>query len=85
MRERTRLVDSIGAVRAMETTLNDNLELIELAEAEGDSELVEDAVETLREAAAQAESVRVESLLSGEADGNDCYLEVHAGAGGTES
>ena len=85
MRERTRLVDSIGAVRAMETTLNDNLELIELAEAEGEEALAEDAVAALREAAARAESVRVESLLSGEADGNDCYLEVHAGAGGTES
>ena len=85
MRERTKLVDSIAAVRAMETTLNDNLELIELAEAEGEEALVEDAVAALREAAARAESVRVESLLSGEADGNDCYLEVHAGAGGTES
>ena len=85
MRERTRLVDSIGAVRDMETTLNDNLELIELAEAEGEEALAEDAVAALREAAARAESIRVESLLSGEADSNDCYLEVHAGAGGTES
>lgn len=85
MRERTHLVDSIGAVRAMEQGLADNIEMIELAEAEGEEALVEDAVTALQELARKAEAVRIESLLSGEADANDCYLEVHAGAGGTES
>jgi peptide chain release factor 2 len=85
MRERTRLSGAIEAVRALETELKDNIELAELAEAEAEAELVEGAVQALRSLHAKTEKIRVESLLSGEADANDCYLEVHAGAGGTES
>jgi len=85
MRERTRLSGAIEAVRALETELKDNVELADLAEAEGEEDLVEGAVKSLKALQAKTEKIRVESLLSGEADANDCYLEVHAGAGGTES
>ena len=63
----------------------DNLELIEMAEAEGDNEVAVDAEKALIKLKKEASRRQLESLLSGEADGNDCYLEVHAGAGGTES
>ncbi len=87
MRERTRLMSSIGGVRDLETELSDSIELAELAEleGEGEEELVEDVIKTLERLAQRVEKLRVESLLSGDADANDCYLEVHAGAGGTES
>jgi peptide chain release factor 2 len=85
MRERTRLSSVIDGVRQTETELSDSIELAELAEAEGEEDLIEDAVATLKKVAQRVEKQRVESLLSGEADANDCYLEVHAGAGGTES
>jgi len=87
MRERTRLTSSIGGVRDLETELSDSIELAELAEleGEGEEELVEDVIKTLERLAQRVEKLRVESLLSGDADANDCYLEVHAGAGGTES
>src|SRR5690606_34433510 len=60
-------------------------ELIELGEAEGDEQVVQEAEEALVELLARARSARVETLLAGEADANDAYLEIHAGAGGTES
>jgi peptide chain release factor 2 len=85
MRERTRLDDQIGGVMALEQEFNDNLELLELAEAEGDEAIqreAETALETVRKGTAKLE---FESLLAGEADSNDSFLEVHAGAGGTES
>jgi len=85
MRERTRLDGSIKAIDAITRELDDNVGLIELGEAEGDDAVVaeaEAALQALRERAGQAE---LETLLSGEADANDCYLEVHAGAGGTEA
>ena len=85
MRERTRLEQGIATLDAMARELSDNLELIELGEAEGDGDVVaeaEGALKTLRGHAAKEE---LQTLLSGEADGNDCYLEVHAGAGGTEA
>jgi len=85
MRERTQLDTKIGGVRKLERELSDGLELIEMAEAEGDDIIVADAqatIEGLRDVAAKQE---LESLLSGEADANDCFLEVNAGAGGTES
>ena len=85
MRERTRLDESIAACRDIEQTLNDNIELVELAEAEDDNEIIAEAESVLSELAASAEVKRVAALLSGEADGNDTYLEVHSGAGGTES
>jgi peptide chain release factor 2 len=85
MRERTQLTSAIEGVRKLETELSDSIELAELAELEGEDELVDDAVATLQKLATLVEKMRIESLLSGEADSNDCFLEVHAGAGGTES
>jgi len=85
MRERRRLEESIGAVRAIEGELNDTCELIELAEAEGDEALENDGVEALAALAARAERDKVAALLAGEADANDTYVEINAGAGGTES
>ncbi len=85
MRERTRLDNQIKAVRELESWLEDNLELIEMGEAEGDEEIVVEAEAAIEGMAKIAAKSRIESLLSGEADGNDTYLEVHAGAGGTES
>ena len=85
MRERQQLEDSIGAVRQIEKDLADNIELIELGEAEGDKAIVADAEKALAALARDAERRQVESMLSGEADANDAFLEIHAGAGGTES
>ena len=85
MRERTRLADAVGGVRALEKALADSMEYARMAEEEGEEELIDEAAASLADLAAKVEALRLESLLSGEADGNDCYLEVHAGAGGTES
>ncbi len=85
MRERTRLDAALSSLRAIEAELAENLELAELAESEGEEAVVADAVGALRALAERACRLRLETLLSGEADGNDCYLEAHAGAGGTES
>ncbi len=85
MRDRQMLVDAIGTYEGIKRDLADQIELIELGEAEGDAEVVGDAeaaIKALREKAAQKE---VEALLNGEADGNDTFLEINAGAGGTES
>jgi len=85
MRERQMLSDAIEGYRALAHGLADNMELIELGEAEGDDEIVAEAETALGELRDTAAAREVEALLSGEADGNDCYLEVHSGAGGTES
>ncbi|CAN5471963.1 peptide chain release factor 2 [soil metagenome] len=85
MRERTRLDSAIGATRAIESEKNDTAELIEMAEAEGDEALVTEAIASLKELAGRADEDKVKALLAGEADTNDTYLEIHAGAGGTES
>ena len=85
MRERRRLDEAITATRAIETECADTAELIELAEMEGDEAMVDDAVASLAALAARAEVDKIKALLAGEADANDCYIEVHAGAGGTES
>ncbi|MGD9535866.1 MAG: peptide chain release factor 2 [Alphaproteobacteria bacterium] len=85
MRERTRLDSAVGGFRALESGLADSLGLAELAEEEGDEAVHAEAVDALRRIAAKAKALELEGLLSGEADGNDCFLEVHAGAGGTES
>ena len=85
MRERTRLDDSITACREIEAELADNLELIGMGEEEGDAELVSDAEAALTALEARAGKMELLSLLSGEVDGNDAYIEIHAGAGGTES
>jgi peptide chain release factor 2 len=85
MRERNRLADQVEGVRRLEQAVADALELIELAEAEGDQATADAAVADLRALAAEAKRREIESLLSGEADANDCYVEVNAGAGGTEA
>lgn len=85
MRERTRLDEAVSACLHIEQTLADSIDLVELAEAEGDQDVVAEAEEALTELAALAEEKRVAALLAGEADGNDTFVEIHAGAGGTES
>jgi peptide chain release factor 2 len=85
MRERQSLIDAVNGYKLIEGGLNDNLGLIELGEAEGEDSIVaeaEAALKALLEVAAQKE---LEALLNGEADGNDTFLEINAGAGGTES
>jgi peptide chain release factor 2 len=85
MRERQQLDDAIKAYSVLEGGLNDNIELIALGEEEGDSEVVAEAEKAIAALVKIAKTREVEALLSGEADGNDAYLEVHSGAGGTES
>lgn len=85
MRERQDLESQITKVRGLETALADNTDLIELGEAEGDALIVEEAEAAISDMRGRAARMQVETLLSGEADKNDCYVEVHAGAGGTES
>lgn len=85
MRERQFLEDSINGLNGLKSQLSDNLELIEMGEEEGDSDIVLEAEEALRALQADAAKQQIQSLLSGEADANDAYLEVHSGAGGTES
>ena len=85
MRERNRLAGLTEGVLEIEAGAAEALELIELAEAEGDVSLVVDQLAALRALADEAKRREIESLLSGEADANDCYIEVNAGAGGTEA
>ena len=85
MRERTALDDALEAQRVLERDFQDNLELLEMAEAEGDAAIAAEAEKALAKVRKQAAKLELESLISGEADANDCFLEVHAGAGGTES
>ena len=85
MRERTRLPNSIEAVQTLERELKDALEYAELADMEGDEGSLEDARAQLKRIKEMAARAELEALLSGEADGNDCYVEINSGAGGTES
>jgi peptide chain release factor 2 len=85
MRERQSLEDQISAIRRLSTQLDDGIGLIELGEEEGDQSVVGEAEASIRELRAEIAARQIETLLSGEADKNDTYLEVHAGAGGTES
>jgi len=85
MRERTHLEQSITAVQAMEQELEDAVTLIELGEAEDDEDTLNEAQASLASLRDQTGKRELESLLSGEADSNDCFIEIHAGAGGTES
>ncbi|MEF2072321.1 peptide chain release factor 2 [Consotaella aegiceratis] len=85
MRERQQLETSITAIRGMERDLSDSLDLIEMGEAEGDRDVVTEAEAVIRHIQGDLAKRQVEALLSGEADENDTYLEVHSGAGGTES
>ena len=85
MRERRRLDAAIGTVREIGTDKEGTVELIELAEMEGDDGLADEGVAALKALADRADKDKVAALLSGEADGNDTFIEIHAGAGGTES
>jgi peptide chain release factor 2 len=85
MQERTALEDQLTSIGRIEQELDDQLTMIELGEAEKDQKAIADAEEALRRLKADVARRELEALLSGEADANDSYLEVHAGAGGTES
>ena len=85
MRERTQLDNAINGYRELERGVLDNVEMIKMAEIEGDAGLVSEAEAAIFALRTVAEQRELESLLSGEADGNDCYLEINAGAGGTEA
>ncbi len=85
MRERQHLEKSISAIRAIENDLTDQLGLIEMGEEEGDASIVGEAETALKRLHDELGRRQVEAMLSGEVDGSDCFLEVHAGAGGTES
>ena len=85
MRQRDELDVQVKAVRDFERQLRDNIELIELGEAEGDDDVVKEADAAIAALTDTARRLQIETLLSGEADANDCYIEIHAGAGGTES
>ena len=85
MRERQNLEDEVSAVKNYLTLLDDNMELMELAEEEQDEGIIEEAMKALSDLKSDTAQSELETLLSGEADGNDSYVEVHAGAGGTES
>jgi peptide chain release factor 2 len=85
MRERGRLSEQIDGVKRLERDVEDALGLIELAEAEGDADTANAAAEDLKRLAQEAKKREIESLLSGEADGNDAFVEVNSGSGGTEA
>jgi peptide chain release factor 2 len=85
MRERTLLDANITGIQAIERDLSDNIEMIELGVADNDATLVSDAENAIKTLQKTVEARQIEALLSGEMDGNDTYIEVHAGAGGTES
>ncbi|HTB47539.1 MAG TPA: peptide chain release factor 2 [Acetobacteraceae bacterium] len=85
MRERNHLAAQIEAVAKLETEVSDTLELIALAEADGDAAMAEEGLAALRTLAEEAKRREIESLLSGEADMNDAYVEINAGTGGTEA
>ncbi|MEO5706996.1 MAG: peptide chain release factor 2 [Alteraurantiacibacter sp.] len=84
-REQKLLKDAVGTVREISAEMADAVEFVELGEAEGDDAVVADGLASLKALADRADADKVKALLSGEADGNDTYIEIHAGAGGTES
>src|SRR6185437_11795103 len=85
MRERTRLATQVEAVKSLERDLADALGYAELADEEGDEASLEEARQQLKAIKERAGRAELEALLSGEADGNDAFLEINSGAGGTES
>lgn len=85
MRERQALMDAMSTYDLISSGLKDNVELIELGEMEGDAEIVAEAEKALKDLVPLAQSKELEALLDGEADANDTFLEINAGAGGTES
>jgi peptide chain release factor 2 len=85
MRERTELEERLGSLARFEAELEDAITLVELGEAEADAAVEQEGLTLLKSIKAEAERRQIEALLSGEVDANDTYIEVHAGAGGTES
>jgi peptide chain release factor 2 len=85
MRERQTLVDAVETAKSISQELSDNIELIEMGEMEGDAGIISDAEDALKMLAKRAAEKELEALLDGEADANDTFLEINAGAGGTES
>jgi peptide chain release factor 2 len=85
MRERQQLLDAVSTYKLISSGLKDNVELIELGESEGDEDIVTEAEAALKALVDTAAQKELEALLDGEADGNDTFLEINAGAGGTES
>ncbi len=85
MRERTRLANAVEGVQRIEGEIADTSELIAMAEADGDDAMVADGIAALAAVATEAKRREIESLLSGEADARDAYMEINAGAGGTEA
>ena len=84
-REQKQLESAVDTVNTISSEMADAVEFIEMGEAEGEESVVNDGLKSLEELANRADADKVQALLSGEADGNDTYLEIHAGAGGTES
>ena len=85
MRERTQLDDAVTAIKKLSQELEDAHTLIELGEMEGDESTIQEGEAGVRAVEKEAARRQIETMLSGEADGFDTYLEVHSGAGGTES
>lgn len=85
LREKNYLENALNGYKNLLSLLHDNIELIEMAEAEGDSAMIIEAEDSLKSAQKEAKKLEIECLFSGEADGNDCFMEIHSGAGGTES
>ena len=84
-REQKRLEDAVNTVNEISSEMADAIEFVEMGDAEGDDDVVKDGLASLEKLAGRADADKVRALLSGEADGNDTYVEIHAGAGGTES
>jgi len=85
MQERQRLEEMVTAIRSYDQTLEDSVELIAMGEEEDDQETIEEAEQAIRDLRGAIDKRSVEALLSGEADSNDTFVEIHSGAGGTES
>lgn len=85
MKERRRLEAAVGTVNDISSQMADAIEFVELGEMEGDEATIEEGLDALARLAVRADADKVQALLAGEADGNDTYIEIHAGAGGTES
>ncbi|WP_114520058.1 peptide chain release factor 2 [Altererythrobacter sp. ZODW24] len=85
MRERRRLEAAVGTVREISSEMSDAVEFVEMGEAEGDDDVTNEGLASLQKLADRADKDKVQALLAGEADANDTYIEIHAGAGGTES
>ncbi|MCC0078943.1 MAG: peptide chain release factor 2 [Rhodobacter sp.] len=85
MRDRQQLMDAVGTYESISRDLNDNVELIEMGEMEGDKDIVAEAEAAIKALGEKAEAKELEALLDGEADANDTFLEINAGAGGTEA